>query len=318
MKSIDYSPIELQRTSWLTAETQLREIRQKVFVAEQNVPLEEDIDGQDERATHWLARINGKPVGTARMLPCGVIGRMAVLKEQRGKGVGSAILRQIIHFAIQQNIPQLTLGAQLRAIPFYEHFGFQLEGPVYRDAGIDHRQMCLPLHLQQARYGRNIFDSERQRVQLDSDAAVINAALTIAQMARKKIRILSDQLLPALYDNQPVCQALCQRVTQQRSAQIQALLKDIDAVSRNTHQLHELSLRLPSHIQFRQLDESTESLHREFMLVDDSRILYLKTDKPMTGYMVRHAPSDAKALLDEFDAMWQHGKTDPALRLLSI
>ncbi len=318
MKTIDYSPIRLEHISWQTAHNQLRKIREKVFVEEQNVPVNEDIDGQDERAEHWLACIHGKPVGTARMLPGGIVGRMAVIKEQRGRGVGSAIMRQMINFAIKQNILQLTLSAQLHAIPFYEHFGFQLEGPVYRDAGIDHQQMCLPLHLQQARYGHNIVDSERQRVRLDSDAAVIDAALTIARLAQKKIRILSDQLLPALYDNQRVCQALCQLVIQQRSAQIQVLLQDIDLVSRHTHQLHELSLRLPSHIEFRQLNEQTESLHREFMLVDDSRILYLKTEKPMTGYMVRHAPSEAKPLLDEFDLLWQHGETDPALRRLYI
>ncbi len=320
MKSLDYFPINVELTSWDAARKQLSDIRYRVFVEEQGIPVEEEIDDQEPAASHWLAyNEDGVAIGTARMLPNGCIGRMAVVREQRERGVGSAIMRHIINHAIREKIPELTLSSQLGAIPFYEGFGFIAEGPAYSECGIEHRKMRLSLHLQQQRFSRRNSDDEaRQRVRLGGQDDFVEAALLLVEQARKKVRIFSVQLLPELYADKGLCEAIHNFVIQHPAACVQVLLRDSDWVSRNTHRLHELSLRLPSHIEFRKLAPKTVTMHNEFLLSDELGILYRQEEKTMTGYAVRHAPQDARELASEFDAMWEHGQADPALRRLHL
>jgi predicted GNAT family N-acyltransferase len=116
-------------------------IRTAVFVLEQSVPVDIEIDGQDPLARHVLAYLDGRPVGTGRILPDGRIGRMAVLREARGQGVGTAMLARLLEIARDLAIDQVCLSAQCEAVPFYTRLGFTATGPVYREAGIDHRWM---------------------------------------------------------------------------------------------------------------------------------------------------------------------------------
>ena len=117
------------------------EIRKTVFIIEQAVPEEIEIDEHDSDARHVLAYVDGRAVGTGRITSDGRIGRMAVLAEYRGRGVGRAILDALIAIGCRAITPELFLSAQCHAIPFYERSGFVAEGPVYQEAGIDHRHM---------------------------------------------------------------------------------------------------------------------------------------------------------------------------------
>ena len=124
-------------------------IRHAVFVAEQQVPEEEEWDGLDPSCTHFLAWLptppQSIPVGTARLLPDGHIGRVAVLAHARGKGIGVALMNAAIDAARQQQHKRVILSAQLHALPFYEQLGFCAYGDVFMDAGIPHREMVLTL-----------------------------------------------------------------------------------------------------------------------------------------------------------------------------
>lgn len=132
----------------------LRHIRETVFIEEQGVPRDMEWDADDATALHALAvtragegtdAVPGTPVGTGRLLTDGHIGRMAVLAEWRGKGVGSALLRTLIDCARERGFPRVELSAQTRAIDFYVRHGFEADGPVYMEAGIPHRRMRLEL-----------------------------------------------------------------------------------------------------------------------------------------------------------------------------
>ncbi|MEK7303034.1 MAG: GNAT family N-acetyltransferase, partial [Pseudomonadota bacterium] len=81
--------------------------------------------------------------GTARLLPDGHIGRMAVLREWRGKGVGSAMLQRILEESSHRGMQKAMLNAQMAAIKFYEKFGFQVSGEEFMEAGIPHIKMIL-------------------------------------------------------------------------------------------------------------------------------------------------------------------------------
>lgn len=120
-------------------------LRFQVFVNEQGVPEEEERDALDETATHLLAEHKGVPVGTARIVfgdNTAKIGRVCVLRSQRGTGLGAQLIEYAVAVARQHpGIRRAKLGAQLHAIGFYEKLGFSAFGPVYDDAGIDHRDM---------------------------------------------------------------------------------------------------------------------------------------------------------------------------------
>ena len=90
---------------------------------------------------HALAFSRGQAVGTGRLLPDGHIGRMAVLKDWRGRGVGRLMLRALVQKAMERGNREVVLAAQVHAMPFYAAEGFVAEGPVYQEAGIDHQGM---------------------------------------------------------------------------------------------------------------------------------------------------------------------------------
>ena len=124
---------------WTEVQGDAAAIRRAVFVDEQRVPLELELDEWDARSRHALARdARGRAVGTGRLLPDGHIGRMAVLAAARASGVGSALLRALIDEARRSGHATVELSAQTHARAFYERHGFAAYGPVYDDAGIPH------------------------------------------------------------------------------------------------------------------------------------------------------------------------------------
>ena len=139
----------LIHTNWQQSKVALNEVRREVFIEEQHVPEALEWDGLDESCHHVLVTAAGKgPVGTGRIKPDGHIGRMAVLKECRGEGVGSAMLAALLDFARQQQCVEVYLHAQVAAIPFYEKQGFIVDGEQFMDAGIPHRRMVNRLVVQ--------------------------------------------------------------------------------------------------------------------------------------------------------------------------
>jgi len=134
---------------WSQASSKALAIRTTVFVQEQGVPEELEVDEFDDTADHALAYIGLESVGTARLIHLsggrGQIGRMAVLEAHRGKGIGTKLLRTLIHQGRGSGIREFELHAQVTALPFYEKIGFQAYGDIYDEAGIQHRNMILLL-----------------------------------------------------------------------------------------------------------------------------------------------------------------------------
>jgi predicted GNAT family N-acyltransferase len=131
--------IELMR--WERARAQATPIRFAVFVEEQGVPRELEMDEHDRECAHALALDGTQAVGTGRLLPDGHIGRMAVLKEWRGRGIGGLILEKLIEAARARGDREVVLAAQVHAIPFYRRHAFEILGAVYEEAGIPHQDM---------------------------------------------------------------------------------------------------------------------------------------------------------------------------------
>ncbi len=130
-------------------------IRMRVFVQEQGVPVEEELDEHDATATHALALLDGRPVGTGRVVCPGKppdsyyaqsrnearIGRMAVEGDWRRRGIGSRILKALEEAARQQGMAEAVLHAQTYVKAFYAAHGYAEEGEVFLEVGIEHMQM---------------------------------------------------------------------------------------------------------------------------------------------------------------------------------
>ncbi len=131
----------IELMSWDQARPDASPIRFTVFCEEQGVPLEIELDDQDAVSIHAVAYEDGKAVATGRLLPDGHIGRMAVLKDWRGRGIGGLMLTRLIERAKQRGDREVVLSAQIHAAPFYAAHGFVAHGEEYMEAGIRHQAM---------------------------------------------------------------------------------------------------------------------------------------------------------------------------------
>lgn len=127
--------------TWEKAREHAAPIRFAVFVEEQGVPREIELDEMDDACVHAVAFEDHVAVGTGRLLPDGHIGRMAVLRQWRGRGIGSRILERLMEQARSRGDREVVLAAQVKAAAFYRAHGFVEEGADYREAGIPHRNM---------------------------------------------------------------------------------------------------------------------------------------------------------------------------------
>jgi len=134
----------IEKVSWKTHAQLLKNVREQVFIIEQEVPIVLEWDGLDDDAQHLIAlNAKGEVVGCTRLLSGGIIGRMAVLKFWRGQGLGYKLLQRAIAFHQQQGEQKVILSAQWHAISFYEKSGFVKCSLPYLDANILHIDMQL-------------------------------------------------------------------------------------------------------------------------------------------------------------------------------
>jgi predicted GNAT family N-acyltransferase len=138
--------LKVEIVKWIDGHTQLKNIREKVFIQEQKVTPELEWDGMDEKAIHFLVFKDEEAIGCARAIVIKSqmqLGRMAVLKEYRGQGVGSTLIENAIVTAKLKQLSGIHISAQCNAINFYVKFGFEVTGDTYLDAEILHRDMTL-------------------------------------------------------------------------------------------------------------------------------------------------------------------------------
>jgi predicted GNAT family N-acyltransferase len=129
--------------SWEQARPHASPIRFTVFVEEQGVPREIELDEYDAVSVHAVVFEDEMPIATGRLLPDGHIGRMAVLKSWRNRGVGGLMLQKLIERAKARGDREVALSAQVHAVAFYRAHGFVEEGAEYLEAGIRHQAMRL-------------------------------------------------------------------------------------------------------------------------------------------------------------------------------
>lgn len=304
-------PTDLQiiPASWAAHATQLATIRRAVFIDEQQVPEDLEWDGEDEFAQHWLAQADNEFIGTVRLLRNGQIGRMAVLKDWRERGVGSALMQAVIAEAKLHDRRELYLHAQMHALDFYSRFGFIAEGPEFLDAGIPHRTMRLTLRAQRrlgADHGR--FAAPNRRA----------IALDLAQQTQRQLRIFANELEPELYDHADFAAALSKIARGYRNADIRVLITDSSTLKHGSHALLAIQRRLSSAIQIRKVDELNELPSENYLVADGRGLLCYAVREPELAWADYNNVPLANEYTERFDELWNHANEDPNLRLLSL
>ncbi len=139
--------VRLRPGRWIDDVVAIAKVRRAVFIEEQAVPEVMEWETIDAECDWFVALDGAELVGIARLTPQGRIGRMAVLKNWRGKGIASGLLSLTLERAKTRGLAQVELHAQSHAIGFYERFGFIAVGVEFDEAGIPHRQMGLNLNI---------------------------------------------------------------------------------------------------------------------------------------------------------------------------
>lgn len=281
----------------------LRQVRETVFVQEQGVPLALEWDELDTLCHHVIARDDaGRPIGTGRLTPRHTIGRMAVLADWRGRGVGDALLRALVEQARALGWRELSLHAQVPAIGFYARHGFLPVGERFMEAGIEHQSMRL------------LVDAPNP---VESREAAIAATLGVVAGARRRLDIYSRDLDPGLLDVPEVVAALRRLATS--GAGIRILLQDPAEPRRALAPLMNLGQRLSSAFAFRAVEEPTDRAYPSAYLSNDAGGFYFRPlGHRFDGETRLDAPARTRQLRHAFDPVWERARPCTELRALQI
>ncbi len=298
----------------------LRAVREPVFVVEQNVPIEEEWDALDPLCHHVIARdVDHKPIGTGRLTPEHKIGRMAVLKEWRGKEVGAALLQTLIDKARELGWPEVSLNSQVSAIGFYEKFGFVSYGEQFEEAGIMHLSMKLtldPLELATRPPGKGMAS---RMLDFDTSAQLQEVTLQVVGTAKRGLWIYTRDLEHNLFAQPDVVEALKQFAIKSRGGVARILVQDTMAARSQPHPLLGLSQRLPSVFQFRTpIEPEDQQYPSAFIANDRDAYCFRMLDGRYEGNWSPDLPARAKQLIELFDRVWERSRPCTEFRALGI
>lgn len=324
MREFDVEPVD-----YTAAAAGLHAVREAVFVREQGVPADLEQDPADPHCLHVLACDSaGHPIGAARLVPPFVsaggcvgentdpatvpmsadrlprIGRMAVLAEWRGRGVGEAMLDALTALARERGWPELALHAQASAVGFYARLGYLPHGARFTEAGIEHQAMRRRLH------GVSVIDTREQAVS-------VTTALT--HRTRRRLSIYSRALDPGLFDAPEVLEALRRLGVRGGGVEIRILFQDAATPQRDHAPLLPLAQRLPSVFLLREVDDPVDRAYPSAFIANDAGGYYFRgLGHRFDGEADLDAPGRSRQLGEEFDRIWERSRPCSELRALGI
>lgn len=287
----------------------LHVVRDTVFVQEQQVPPELECDALDPDCLHVLARDeSGQAIGTGRLTPDRRIGRMAVLPQWRGRGVGAALLQALLAAARARGWDEVSLHAQVSAIAFYLHHDFQPRGERFMEAGIEHQTMVRALH-----------GPEDAVVAITRREDAVSMLAALIRASRRRLWIYSRELDPGLLDAPEVLEALRRFATAGHDACAMILLQDAAAPQRAHAALLPLAQRLPSAFAFREVDDPVDRTDPSAFVVNDRGGYYFRAlGQRLEGEAELHSPGRARQLRENFEQIWERSRPISEYRALRL
>ena len=295
----------VQPVDFATGAEDLRKVREAVFVLEQGVPAALEWDGSDAACHHVLARdAAGAPIGTGRLTPDRRIGRMAVLPEWRGRGIGDALLLALLEQARALGWPEVSLHAQVSAEHFYVRHGFVPQGGRFEEAGIEHQTMRRAL---------------RGATAIEQRSAAVAMTAALATQARRSLAIYSRDLDPGLFDAPLVLDALRRLATRLGPVEIRVLLHDAAAPQHALAPLLPLAQRLPSVFAFREIHDPVDRAWPSAFVANDTGGWYFRPlGHRLEGEARLDEPARARQLQEEFTRTWERARICTLYRALDL
>lgn len=315
---------------WATSREALQAIRGRVFIEEQGVPKALEWDGQDDTAHHFMAISEaGQRVGCGRLLPSGQIGRMAVLADFRGRGIGRQILDAALQAARDLGLTRVVLHAQTDAIGFYRRAGFLPQGDEFMEAGIRHQAMTLelpipfeaPEDLPKPEIRPDQPSPQAAAAELcqhEGESECVAGLLAVLADPSRKVRIYSQELDHTLFDRLDVTDALSQFVRHGPPARLQILIHSSSSAVSRGHQLVELAQRLVSKIEIRKVSSVLAADRHSCVIVDERGYFLLPDHHAYQALSNAYDPVQAERLAERFDYLWERSEADPELRVLRL
>ena len=322
MSSLPNSDFRVEPADYAADFKDLRSVREPVFVLEQNVPLEEEWDALDPQCQHVIARDGQhRPIGTGRLTPEHKIGRMAVLPEWRGKGVGEALLMALIYQARSLGLREVTLNAQVDALGFYEKFGFTPYGERFEEAGIQHQAMRLALEpaLPSPRAAAKPRGASQKSADFEELEATLAAVRSLVLSARRDLVIYTRELEPAVYAHPSIVEAFKAFAVTERSGVARFLIQDPTLAQRQPHPLLAVAQRLPSSFGFRTPQDAEELQYPSvFVANDHDGYLFRLLGSRYEGDWSPALPGRSRQLNEHFQRVWERARPCTELRSLGL
>lgn len=325
--------------SWSSHKESLRHIRQTVFVEEQNIPAEVEFDAEDDQATHLLALDSaGTPLGCARLLDSGVIGRVAVMIDARGTGLGKALMQATVDEAINKKLTRLSLHAQENAQGFYRKLDFVATGQRFKEAGIEHvtmeRVLPIPFETQGLKKSVVIRDNPRDEtsaqqtqqqaaamresrlLEFTSEAAAISQLDAVIESANRQLRLYSPTLDHTLFDRAPLVELMSKFVRSAPGAQVEILVNDTALIVARGHLLVELRRRLDEKMIIRKLPDTIKGDKQSWLVADNTALWVQSEPNEYRGWSDTFNPVQAERFTKRYTHLWDRSVSDPELRVL--
>lgn len=295
-------------------------LRETVFIDEQHVPRDMEIDDDDPRSVHVLAyTADHTPIGTARLAPGGRIGRMAVLRDWRGLGVGSMLLQALIDQARARLLTTVSLHAQHDAVPFYLRHGFTTDGAEFEEAGIPHVRMRLALDAMREPERTPPPPPVPVALHASSREELITVTRQLLCGAQHSMCVLVRELHPLLLNDTACLVELRRLAISGRGASIRIIVQDLSRSLQEGTRLLELAQRLSSIIEMRRPVEANDLAYRSaFMCVDTCGYLFRPLENEMAAEGSTWAPGRHAQLMRQFENVWARSEPWPELRTLGI
>ncbi len=319
-----HKPYTIKRVTWQNAETELRILREFVFIGEQQVPPKLEWDGKDENCVHILAQDEkGRGIGTARMTAEGQIGRMAVLRTWRHRGVGSDMLTALLTIARARQLARVQLDSQTHAVDFYLRHNFIAQGETFMDAGIPHQHMTLSLpslavHINIHELSKQILGETRGYIDLKGLEDNKLAAIHMVSQGQRSLNLFTPNLDPRVFDNEEFIEAVKNIALHNPRSRVNILILDPSEIVSRGHRIVELARKISSHVFIHRADSEDHNRVDTFMVVDKVGMIRRAHNDRFEGLAEFNNPAEARLLLKTFNDAWERSQPEPELRRLYL
>ncbi|MGK0247655.1 MAG: putative GNAT family N-acyltransferase [Oleispira sp.] len=297
--------MSINTVTWDDAHSELRLIRQKVFIEEQQIPEELEWDSGDQIAIHFLGKEGNRPVACARLFKDGKLGRLAVLKDCRGNGWGRRILQAAEQHLLDQKKSKLYLDSQANSYQFYFNNGYRPTDNMCWDAGIPHIQMEKLLLNPDPTSKTYLLGEDENHHQSGQPAASSVWFQIGSSQCRREINIQINNLAHPLFHNAACISNLAKFIRESRHTQVRILInKEVPGLSE--HPLLRLQQRMSSRLKVRALflPNSKETKHNQVLF---DRSGYLKFDYKTTDCNFSNRISVNRYRID-FEKQWEDSR----------